>query len=367
MQDPRSGIKDKDQSDGVTHDVVIRTANVHETSESYGGVKVPRLAGIAKRFHLNDPEQVGLIGLTEPTRKIAQCLYMPGGTIVDDPDDLDEIDVVEPGGTIGVPDDPEDLPTASPDPSPTDNCSATRGLSEALKHEFGQGVTHYHNDNGGSAAKDIGIVMGKEWKKLDAHSRRMGVAWASGPNWDVNWNWSRKLQMVRVLHQPSGLYLRFFCTHFSPYQTSSARKKRKRQANRLVKFLLNDKDFIDKDDPLPPVVVGDFNARRKPGQEPEESVKILEKYFRQPCSELLPLPGGPPRPLIDQVLIGRREHFPHIRFDFKTMAHRRITLTHTEEDSRGRPFTVLTEDGFPRGPLSDHGHSEGFRFRIYKV
>lgn len=337
------------------HDVVVRTVNVHETSERYGKVNVPRLAGIARRFRLSDPEQVGLIGLTEPTRRIKQCLYMPGSSNVvfegpDDPSDL-----------------PEELPTLSSVPDLDDDCSATRGLAAALQHEFGEKVDQYHNHNGGSAAKDIGVVMGEQWQKLETHSRRMGVAWIGGPNWDINWTWARKLQMVRMLHRPSGLRLRFFCTHFSPGRTSADRKKRERQANRLVKFLLHDGDFVDKDDPLPPIVVGDFNARRLPGQDPEDSVKILEKHFRQPLSELLPLPGGPPRQLIDQVLVGRREKFPHVRYDFKTLAHLRTRLTHTENDSRGRPFTVLTDDGFPRGPLSDHGYAEGFRFRIEKI
>jgi hypothetical protein len=330
----------------------VRTFNVNETEERYGKIIVPRLAGIAKRFRLSDPEQVGLIGITEPTRRIKQCLYVPGGNLVfDGPEDPDDL--------------PEELPSLLPDLD--DNCTATRGLEAVLRHEFDEEVTHYHNDNGGSGAKDIGIVMGRQFQRVSNHSRRMGLAWAGGPNIDLNWTWARKLQMVRMLHRPSGLHIRFFCTHFSPGSSANDRGKRKKQAERLVKFLREDDDFVKTSDPLPPILVGDFNARRLAGQEPEASVQILQKYFRQPLGDLLPLPGGPPRQLIDQVLIGRREYFSHIRYELRTMAHRRVRLTDVKEDSRGRRYAVLTEDGYPRAPLSDHGYSEGFRFRIEKL
>jgi hypothetical protein len=80
MHDPRISIEATARLNSGPHDVVVRTANVHETSERYGKINVPRLAGIARRFRLDDPEQVGLIGITEPTRKIKQCLSPISGT-----------------------------------------------------------------------------------------------------------------------------------------------------------------------------------------------------------------------------------------------------------------------------------------------
>jgi hypothetical protein len=327
------GADQRVQADLSPHDILVRTVNVRYTPERYGKINVPRLPGIAKRFRLDHPDQVGLIGVTEPTRNVKQCQYMPGTGLDDD-------------------------------------CTATRGFEAALQHEFNQDVSHYHNRRGTSAAKDIGILMGSEWKLLDAHSRRMGVASIDLPDMDWNYNWARKLQMVLLRHLPSGLNLRFYCTHFTPGDNSRGRRKRIRQAERLLTKILG--QFTEPtNDLLPPIVVGDFNARRQYGEDPEKSVEMLEKHFRQPLYELYPypLPGGQqPYPLIDQVLIGRQKYWSHIKYDFKPLSRQLVRLTDRgDEDARGRRFTVLTDDGFPRGPLSDHNYAEGFLLRIYKL
>jgi hypothetical protein len=358
--------------------------NVHETDERYEPGEefiLPKLAGIAKRFHADWPQQVGLIGITEPTRRIRECAFVPPPATITLPD-------------IDLPDSPfgGDLSISLPDQIQLTH-TATRCLAGAMSHFFGQHVGHYHNNNedesalgnlgtlvgmGGSSAKDLGIVYGQDWEKLDTHSWQMGIQWTGdvyvgaggvGANIDlvsdanINWTWARKLQMVLFRHRPTRLRLRFYCAHFSPGQKAKDKGKRRAQAARLIKKVL---DRASADDDFPPVVVGDFNAQRTYGEHAEDSIDILEKYFRRPLDDVA-AQHGLTKTGIDTVWIGKREHFPEIAHDFMTLSLRRVEMIRLAEDQYGQKYTELADDGFPKSPLTDHKFAEGFQLRATTV
>jgi hypothetical protein len=321
-------------------ELIVRTVNVHEADQRCPmdkDIMLPTLAGIAKRFHLDWSGQVGLIGITEPKRHIGAALYLP----------------------------------------PTDSTyTSTRGLSAAIRHFFARPVSYYHNKRGGSSAKDIGIVHEWDWERLDAQSRRMGIAWAGNlpdflgggdvvdvPDTDINWTWARKLQMVLLRHRRTKLRLRFYCTHFSPGSDGEDKKKRSSQAARLVEKV---QEWTSEADQLPPIVVGDFNARRVYGQPAEDSIEVLEKHFRRPLDDVA-AQNNLTQTLIDIVWIGRKQSFPHITHDFQTLELRRIPMKDLAVDGYGRDYTPLLDDGFLKYPLTDHNYAEGFRLHVVPV
>lgn len=343
-RDKRDPGKDKERLE-----MVVRTVNVHETTESYGKIMLPRLYGIANTFHVDWANQIGLIGLTEPTRRIKNCMCLPPTTTASDVDWPEELEL----GDIDV-----------QVPPPSGPYTATHCLAAALKDRFKQAVHHYQNKSGKRAtAKDIGLIVDQHWEVEAKRAWRLGIRSGQFPDWEgVNWTWARKLAGLLLRHR-GGLTVRFYCTHFTPDKGGSRKNIRRRQARRLVRKV---RVWGNRNDRLPPIVVGDFNARRVYGQPAEKSVEIMEKYFWRPLDHV-PAGDRPSQTSIDGVFIGRREYFPHITHTFEYAGWHRIKMSDTETDQYGRAVVRFTDDWFPKAPLTDHTYSEGFRLRIVPV
>ncbi len=251
-----------------------------------------RLLGIARKFRQAWPHTVGVIGMQEVRGVMDNC---PDGT----------------GGSNGA------------------GCFASI-LSRIFNVEV---------DSAYSVPNHVGIVAGRPWRITGSDHWNVGSLFEK-----------RYLLETRLIHTQKRWRLKFYTVHLSSQKKHVLeRLKQVRNVIRIVRGRATPGE-------LPPVVVGDFNAGRTYGVDPEPSVLEMEKYFWRPIDEAVG--RGTHGTGIDIVYIGRKSAFRKSKGEYVVVRSDNVSFS-------GIPVRV---DGFPGvfDELTDHD-SQGFGLRIKGV
>ncbi len=249
-----------------------------------------RLLGIAQRLKNDWPYTVGIIGMQEVKGKIDNCPASPG---------------VYNGA----------------------ECFALI-LSKVFDVEV---------DSAYSVPDHVGIVAGAPWKIIESNY------------WNVGTIFERRYLLETILvHKYKGWKLRFYTVHLS------SQKRHRFDRLRQIKKVINIVTERANPGELPPIVAGDFNARRIfDGTMPEPSVLEMEKYFWRPVDKAIVC--GKHETGRDIIYIGKKSVFKNSIGDY--------VLIRTNDIN----FCGITEkvEGFPEffNELTDH-NSQGFSFHI---
>jgi len=333
-----------------------------------------RLRGIAQQFYKDWPHQIGLIGVTDPGREIDNCLSLPSGTKTYSTQcfasELARLFTIESPPFNGVKSD-----------------QATEG----------------ENDSKGA---DVGVVVGAEWTVIGRDTWQLGYNCYCPAVRRANW--ARKMIEVVLEHKVTKDILRFYTLYFYAGDDARIRTLQAKKATNIIH---------DRAQPgeLPPIVVGDFNARRYfdykivvkekgclcidngdelffPGEEfvnrpprecvefcqsrgyergviaerdvthnvqsfAEKSVRIMEEYFWRPIDIWHQrYPDQITETGIDIIYIGKRESFPQSK---------NVTIIPVERHDIPMKENCSVE-GYPDFSywLTDHDIAAGFRLRI---